>query len=120
MASLIHPTAIVDPSAKLGENIEIGPYAVIENNVEIGDNTAVGCHARIAWGTRTGRNCKVFNGASVGTIPQDLKFGGEETVLEIGDNTIIREFCTHALVLKQGRGKVFSDLDFAISIYEGL
>jgi len=94
MATTIHPTAIVDPAAKLGVDVHIGPYAVIEANVEIGDRTSIGCHALVAWGTRMGSGCRVFHGASVGTIPQDLKFAGEETTLEIGDNTIIREFCT--------------------------
>jgi UDP-N-acetylglucosamine acyltransferase len=94
VAVLIHPTAIVDPAAKLGVDVKIGPYAVIEANVEIGDRSSIGSHTVIAWGTRMGTGCRVFNGASVGTIPQDLKYAGEETTMEIGDNTIIREFCT--------------------------
>ena len=94
MSPKIHPTAIVDSKSELGENVSIAPYAVIEGNVVIGDGTSIGSHAVVGWGSRLGRNCRVFNGASVGTIPQDLKFAGEKTVLEIGDNTIIREFCT--------------------------
>jgi UDP-N-acetylglucosamine acyltransferase len=94
MSVKIHPTAIIDPAAKLGVDVVVGPYAVIEANVEIGDRTAIGSHAMVAWGTRMGAGCRIFNSASVGTIPQDLKFAGEETTLEIGDNTMIREFCT--------------------------
>ncbi len=91
---VIHPTAIVDPRAELGENVEIGPYAVIEENVVIGDGTWIGPHVLVARGARIGRNCKIHKGAVLGTEPQDLKFEGEETTLEIGDNTVIREFCT--------------------------
>jgi len=94
VATTIHPTAIVDPEAQLGENVTIGPCAVIEDNVQIGDGTSIGSHALVAWGTRMGRNNRIFNSASVGTIPQDLKFAGEETTLEIGNSNIVREFCT--------------------------
>ncbi len=94
MSAQIHPTAVVHPKASLGVNVTVGPYAVIEDNVVIGDATSIGSHAVIAWGTRMGRSCRIFNGASVGTIPQDLKFAGEETTLEMGDNVIVREFCT--------------------------
>lgn len=90
----IHPTAIVDPKAELGENVSVGPYAVIEDDVIIGDGTQIGSHALIHAGTRLGKNCRVFKGAVVGTDPQDLKFAGEKTTLEVGDNTTIREFCT--------------------------
>jgi UDP-N-acetylglucosamine acyltransferase len=94
VAPSIHPTAIVDPAASLGGNVTVGPYAVIEGNVSIGDDSVIGSHALIAWGTRLGSACRVFYGASVGTIPQDLKFAGEETTLEIGNNVVIREFCS--------------------------
>ena len=90
----IHPTAVVDPEAELGEDVVIGPYSVVEANVVIGDGTQVGPHALIASGSRIGRKCSIHKGAVVGTIPQDLKFAGEETTLEIGDGTTIREFCT--------------------------
>lgn len=94
MASSIHPTAIVDSGATIGENVTIGPYVVVENNVFIGDGCEIGSHALIAYGTTLGKSCRIFHGASVGTIPQDLKYKGEVTTLAIGDNTIIREFCT--------------------------
>ncbi len=84
----------IDPKAKIGENVEVGPFVTIEEDVHIGDNTSIGANAVIQNGTRIGKGCKIFPGAVVGSIPQDLKFGGEESYLEIGDNVIIREFCT--------------------------
>lgn len=94
MSAAIHPTAIVSPRAEIGSGVAVGPYAVIEDNVVIGSESSVGHCAHIAWGTRLGKNVNVFPHAVVGTIPQDLKFGGEETTLEIGDRTVIREFAT--------------------------
>jgi len=94
MSTFIDPRAVVSPNAQIGENVKIGPFTVIEDNVIIGDGTIVGPNVFIGSGTRIGKNCKIFHGASVGSIPQDLKFKGEETTLEIGDNTVIREFCT--------------------------
>ena len=94
MSSTIHPTAIIDPNAKIGKRVTIGPYAVIENNVTIGDSCEIGSHVLVANGTTLGKSCKIFHGASIGTIPQDLKYKGEDTTLIIGDNAIIREFCT--------------------------
>lgn len=94
MDTLIHPTAIVDADARIGEGVTIGPFAVVEDAVVIGDGSTIGSHALIAHGTTLGKSCHVFHGASVGTIPQDLKYKGETTILTIGDNTIIREFCT--------------------------
>lgn len=91
---MIHPTAIVDGNAHLGEGVTIGPYAVIEGDVVIGEGAAVGPHAVIYNGTRIGRECRIFQGAGLGQIPQDLKFKGEKTFLRIGNRTIIREFCT--------------------------
>jgi len=90
----IHPTAIVDKGARIGENVCIGPYAIIEDNVHIGNNSSVASHVLIASGTRIGEGCKIHNGAVLGTNPQDLKFEDEETFLQIGNNTTIREFAT--------------------------
>jgi len=90
----IHPTAVVDPGARLGIGVTIGPCAVVEEDTELGDGVRVGPHAHIAAGTRLGEDVQVFTGAAVGNIPQDLKFAGEETTLEVGPRTIIREFCT--------------------------
>ena len=90
----IHPTAIVDPKAELGKNISIGPYTIINEGVRIGDNVQIGSNVLIDSGTIIERNCKVHHGAVLGTSPQDLKFGGEKTFLEIGENAVIREYAT--------------------------
>ncbi len=90
----IHPTAIVDPKAELGNNVVVGPYSIIESNVRIGDGCQIASNTLVASGARLGRNIKIHHGAVIGTIPQDLKFGGEETTAEIGDNTVIREYVT--------------------------
>ena len=90
----IHPTAIVHPGAKLYQNVEIGPYAIVEDDVVIGPGTVIGAHSLIASGTRLGEEVHVFSHAVLGTVPQDLKFGGEKTLLEVGDRTVIREFAT--------------------------
>ena len=89
----IHPTAIVDPHAELADDVEVGPYSIIEENVEIGPGTRVHSHVLIAKGARIGRNCVIHHSAAVSTNPQDLKFKGESTLLQIGDHTVIREFC---------------------------
>jgi UDP-N-acetylglucosamine acyltransferase len=94
MALLLHPTAIIDPEAELGNGVTVGPFAVIEGDVVIGDGTSLGPHTVVYNGTRLGKDCRIFQGAGLGQIPQDLKFKGEETVLRIGDRAIIREFCT--------------------------
>jgi UDP-N-acetylglucosamine acyltransferase len=86
--------AYVHPDAKIGKDVTIEPFAYIAGNVEIGDGTWVGPNATILDGARIGKNCKVFPGAVISAIPQDLKFRGEETTAEIGDNTTMREFVT--------------------------
>jgi UDP-N-acetylglucosamine acyltransferase len=90
----IHKTAIISSKADIGKKVTIGPYTVIEDDVVINDGCEISSSALIASGTRIGKNCRVFHGAVLGTIPQDLKFGGEITTLEIGENTTIREFAT--------------------------
>lgn len=90
----IHPTAIIDPNAKLGENVTVDAYAIIHGDVEIGDGSYVGPNAVIYDGARLGKNVKIYQGASVSNVPQDLKFGDEKTYFYIGDNTQIREFVT--------------------------
>jgi UDP-N-acetylglucosamine acyltransferase len=91
---VIHPTAVVDPGAELADGVVVGPYTIIERDVQIGAGTEIASHVLIAAGTRLGRQCRVAHGAVLGTIPQDLKFSGERTTLEIGDETTIREFAT--------------------------
>ena len=90
----IHDTAIISKKAKLGEKVSVGPYAVIEDNAVIGAGTKIGSHCLITGNTTIGKNCEIFTGAVVGSRPQDLKYSGEKVFLEIGDNNIIREFCT--------------------------
>ena len=90
----IHPLATVHPNAKLGENVEVGPYAYIEEHVEIGEGSKILPHATIFNYVKIGKNCTVFPGAVVGAVPQDLKFDGEVTYVEIGDNVNIRECAT--------------------------
>jgi UDP-N-acetylglucosamine acyltransferase len=90
----IHPAAIVDPAAIIAEGVEIGPYAVIGPHVSIGPDCRVGPHAVITGHTRIGSGNRIYQFVSLGEIPQDKKYGGEPTRLEIGDNNVIREFCT--------------------------
>lgn len=91
---MIHPTAIVYPGAELAEGVEIGPYAIIGKNVRIGRGTKIGPHSVIDGWTEIGEENQIFHMASVGGIPQDLKYKGEETWLRIGNRNIIREFTT--------------------------
>lgn len=86
--------SFVSPEAKIGKNVKIEPFAVIYEDVEIGDDCQIGPHVTIYPGARIGKGCKIFPGASIAAIPQDLKFAGEYTTCEIGDNNIIREFVT--------------------------
>lgn len=90
----IHPTAIVSSNARLGAEVAIGPYAVIEGNVEIGERCEIATHAVIKRFTRLGARNRVFEHAVLGGEPQDVKFGGETSYLEIGDDNLIREFST--------------------------
>ena len=90
----IHATAIVDPGAQLHPSVEVGPYAVIGRQVKIGEGTTVGPHAVIVGDTTIGRRNRIFQFASVGAEPQDLKYSGEDTALVIGDDNLIREFTT--------------------------
>lgn len=91
---MIHSTAIIDASARVHESCNIGPYAVIGADVEIGAGTTVGPHAVINGPTTIGKDCRIFQFASVGEDPQDLKFDGKDSRLEIGDRNKIREFVT--------------------------
>jgi len=85
---------VISPEAKIGKDVEIGPFSMIYGNVSIGDNTWIGPNVTIMDGARIGSNCRIFPGAVISGIPQDLKFQGEITTAEIGDNTTIRECVT--------------------------
>ena len=90
--SLIHASAVIEDGAILGSNVTVGPFAYIGSQVKIGDNTTVAPHAVIEGKTTIGKNNRIFSHSAVGTIPQDLKFDGEDVQLIIGDNNTIREF----------------------------
>lgn len=94
MTSKVHPTAIVHPEAKLDPTVEVGPYAVIGPKVRIGPGSRVGPHAVIEGDTTIGARNRIFQFASVGAEPQDLKYAGEDTQLVIGDENLVREFAT--------------------------
>lgn len=91
---MIHPTAIIDPSARIADNVEIGPWTMIGANVEIGEGTWIGPHVIIRGPTIIGKENKIFQFSSIGEVPQDKKYAGENTLLIIGDRNVIREFCT--------------------------
>src|SRR5680860_566316 len=88
------PLAYVHPDAKVADNVVIEPFVSIDYDVVIGEGTRIGSSVTILPGTRIGKNCNIFPGSVIGAIPQDLKFNGEYTTAEIGNNNIIREFVT--------------------------
>ena len=92
--TVIHPTAIIHPGARLDEGVDVGPYAVIGEHVAIGAGTRIGAHVVIDGRTTIGRDNRIFPFCSLGGDPQDKKYAGEPTRLEIGDRNTIREFCT--------------------------
>ena len=91
---MIHPTAVIDSSAKLADSVEVGAYSIIGANVEIGENSWVGPHVVVQGPTKIGTENKLFQFSSIGEIPQDKKYHGETSSLEIGDRNTIREFAT--------------------------
>lgn len=91
---MISPLAYIDPEAQIGQHVEIAPFVFIDRNVVIGDNNKIMSGAKILYGSRIGQGNTIFPGAVIGAIPQDLKFYGEETTAEIGDNNLIRENVT--------------------------
>jgi UDP-N-acetylglucosamine acyltransferase len=91
---MIHPTAIIDSKADIGSNVEVGPYSIIGANVHIGSGTVIGSHVVIQPHVEIGPDCHIFQFASIGAVPQALKFEGEETYVKIGRGTVIREFVT--------------------------
>ncbi len=89
-----HPTAIIHPNAKLADDVVVGAYTIIDEHVEIGAGTTIGPHVVVTGHTRIGKNNQIFQFCSIGEVPQDKKYAGEPTRLEIGDNNVIRECCT--------------------------
>ena len=102
--SRIHPTAIIDPKAELDSSVEIGAYSVIGPDVRIDSGTTIGSHVTIDGPTTIGKQNRVFQFASLGAAPQDKKYAGEPTTLEIGDGNTIREFCTFNRGTVQDKG----------------
>jgi len=88
------PLSYIHPQAKVAINVVIEPFTTIDKNVEIGEGTWIGSNVTIMEGARIGKNCSIFPGAVIAAVPQDLKFKGEDTLAEIGDNTTIRECVT--------------------------
>ncbi len=101
---MIHPTAVIHSGARLAASIEIGPYTVVGERVEIADGTRIGAHCVLTGRTRIGRDNRIFHSVSLGEIPQDKKYDGEDTSLEIGDRNTIREFCTFNTGTAQDKG----------------
>ncbi|PCH65198.1 MAG: acyl-[acyl-carrier-protein]--UDP-N-acetylglucosamine O-acyltransferase [Gammaproteobacteria bacterium] len=101
---MIHSTAIIDPSATVADDVTVGPYSVIGPDVEIGSGCVIASHVVINGPTKLGKNNKIYQFSSIGEDPQDKKFDGEATLLEIGDNNLIRENCTINRGTVQGGG----------------
>lgn len=102
--SLVHPTAIIERGAELGAGVSVGPYTIIGARVKVGARTRIAAHCVIEGDTRIGEDCTIFQFASLGAVPQDKKYAGEATRLEIGARNTIREFCTFNLGTAQDRG----------------
>lgn len=101
---MIHPTAIIDPGAQIAAGVSVGAYSIIGADVEIDENTWIAPHVVISGPTRMGRNNKIYQFSSIGAVPQDKKYAGEKTFLEIGDGNVIRESCTINRGTAQGGG----------------
>ena len=114
---MIHSTAIIHPGAKLGENVSVGPYSVIGEHVSIGAGTSVGAHTVIEGWTTIGEENRIGHSASIGAVPQDLKFHGEQTSLTIGDRNSIREFVTMHLGTEDGGGQTIVGNDNLFMVY---
>jgi UDP-N-acetylglucosamine acyltransferase len=105
MSTSIHPTAVVDPKASIGQGVSIGPYAVIEGATQIGDGTSIDAFAHIKANTTLGSRNTIHSYACLGGPPQDVKFQGEDTLLTIGDENVIREYVTINRGTLDGRGE---------------
>ena len=116
-AGSLHPTAIIHPKTKLGAGVSVGPYTVIGERVTIGPGTRIGAHCVIEGRTTIGADCEFFTGAVVGSIPQDLKYRGEETILIIGDRNKVREYVTLNPGTEGGGGKTVIGSDCLLMAY---
>ena len=109
MPTRVHETAIIDSKARLGERVTVGPYSIIGAHVEIGDDTTIGSCVLVDGHTVIGRNNRIFHGASIGTPPQDLKYRGATSYVQIGDGNIIREFVTVNSATEEGESTVIGN-----------
>jgi UDP-N-acetylglucosamine acyltransferase len=110
MSTRIHPSAIVDPKAELDDEVAIGPYSIVGPRVSIKSGTEIACHTVIESNTRIGSDCSIGIGSVLGGEPQDRKFANEHTWLEVGDRTLIRDYCTlNRGTAHRGRTRVGSD-----------
>ncbi len=114
---MIHPSAIVDPGATLADDVEVGPYSVIGAEVSIGEGCVIGPHVVIMGPSTIGRNNRIFQFASVGEAPQDKKYRGEPTTLEMGDGNIIREYVTLNRGTDDGHGRTVIGSDNLFMAY---
>ena len=114
---MIHSTAIVDPGAQLADDVEVGAYSIIGADVEIGAGTVVGPHVVIMGPSKIGCNNRIFQFASIGEAPQDKKYQGEPTGLEVGDRNVIREFTTMNRGTDEGNGKTVIGSDNLFMAY---
>lgn len=114
---MIDTRAIIDPTARLADDVEVGPWSIIGPDVEIGAGTWIGPHVVIKGPTVIGKHNKIYQFASVGEDPQDKKFHGEKTTLEIGDRNVIREFCTINRGTSQDKGKTVIGNDNLLMAY---
>mgnify|MGYP000576571875 CR=1 FL=1 len=107
----IHASAVIDGKAELASDVEVGPYSIIGPNVQIDSGTKIGPHVVVSGHTSIGKNNQIFQFSSLGAAPQDKKYNGEPTLLEIGDNNTIREFCTfnRGTVQDKGTTKIGND-----------
>ena len=113
---MIHPTALVDPKAEIGENVDIGPYSVVEKGVSIGEGTKIGPHVVVREGTHIGKRCQIYQFSSVGEAPQATAYRGEPTLLQVGDHNIIREYVTlHRGSVKGGGKTVLGNENFIMA-----
>ena len=116
LATSVHPTAVVDPAAKLGSGVVIGPYAVIGPEVEIGDGSRIGPHAVIDGRVRMGKGNRIYPGACIGLEPQDLKYNGAPTEVVMGDANTIRECVTINRATHEGEQTVLGSGNLLMEI----
>jgi UDP-N-acetylglucosamine acyltransferase len=116
-AVTVHPTAIVHPKADLGPGVTVGPYTVIEARVTVGARTIIGAHGMLQGRTTIGEDCEIFTGAVIGSMPQDLKYHGEDSALMIGDRNKIREYVTINPGTAGGGGRTVIGSDCLLMAY---